>query len=607
MPFTVGETVGPYRLLEQLGQGGMATVFKAYHPALDRYVAIKALHPAFTADPNFLTRFQREAQVVARLEHPNIVPVYDYAEHEGRPYLVMKFIEGETLKARLKRAPLENAEIGEIVESVGAALYYAHHQGVLHRDVKPSNVLLAHDGRIYLADFGLARIAQAGESTISSDVMLGTPQYISPEQALGQRELDSGTDIYSFGVLLYEMLVGRVPYSADTPYSIIHDHIYTPLPLPRNIDPDIPEAIERVLLKALAKDRNDRFPDVNSLVEAWSQAAEGMFETQQISPAQTQPEVQFALADAVFEEPLLVDGEPAIDEVGVESQPLPADPSQDHGAVVAPERKPKRLWLIIAGVLLACCVCTAGAFVAFPRLRGRVRQLITSQAASTQVQPIASDVPTEPIGEGSPGSTIEAAQQKVSAEPDNPSAYLELAAAYWDAGMFDEANRTFEAGFERSKSDPKYLIQAGDFMRERELWLDAAKFYGEAMKLIPVKPPPELQEYYEMSLYLGADDPALEEVLLELPKGRVELEFIEIIRARHSLYQGEMMRVKVITRRLNEKQSDRRELKLLEAEIFHAQGNDELASEKLEGLLNDPAAPRWVRLVAQHILEEVIP
>jgi tetratricopeptide (TPR) repeat protein len=213
----------------------------------------------------------------------------------------------------------------------------------------------------------------------------------------------------------------------------------------------------------------------------------------------------------------------------------------------------------------------------------------------------------EPIGEGSPGSTIEAAQQKVRAEPDNPDAYLELAAAYWEAGMFDEANRTFEAGFERSKSDPKYLIQAGDFMRERELWLEAAKFYGEAMKLIPVKPPPELQEYYEMSLYLGADDPALEEVLLELPKGRVELVFIEIVRARHSLYQGEMTRVKVITRRLNEKQSDRRELKLLEAEIFHAQGNDELASEKLEGLLNDPAAPRWVRLVAQHILEEVIP
>ena len=162
MPFVIGENIGPYRLVEQLGQGGMATVFKAYHPALDRYVAIKALHPALTGEPNFLARFQREAQVVARLEHPNIVPVYDYSEYEGRPYLVMKFIEGETLKARLKRGPLDKSELARVVESVGAALSYAHAQGVLHRDVKPSNVLLATDGRIYLADFGLARMAEAG-------------------------------------------------------------------------------------------------------------------------------------------------------------------------------------------------------------------------------------------------------------------------------------------------------------------------------------------------------------------------------------------------------------------------------------------------------------
>ncbi len=159
-----------------------------------------------------------------------------------------------------------------MVDSVGAALSYAHAQGVLHRDVKPSNVLLATDGRIYLADFGLARMAEAGESTISSDVMLGTPQYISPEQASGRRDLDNGTDIYSFGILLYELIVGKVPYAADTPYSIIHDHIYAPLPLPRSIKPEIPEAVERVLLKALAKERSDRFSDIAALLEAWHQA-----------------------------------------------------------------------------------------------------------------------------------------------------------------------------------------------------------------------------------------------------------------------------------------------------------------------------------------------
>ena len=140
MPFVVGETIGPYRILEQLGRGGMATVFKAYHASLDRYVAIKALHPAFMEDPNFHARFQREARVVAKLEHPNIVPIYDFAEYEDRPYLVMKYIEGETLKARLGQGNFEQAELIQIVKSIGTGLFYAHQQGILHRDVKPSNV-----------------------------------------------------------------------------------------------------------------------------------------------------------------------------------------------------------------------------------------------------------------------------------------------------------------------------------------------------------------------------------------------------------------------------------------------------------------------------------
>ena len=272
MSFNVGENVGPYRIVEQLGQGGMATVYKAFHAALDRYVALKALHPAFGEDPNFQARFQREARLVAKLEHPHIVPVYDYAEHEGRPYLVMKFIEGDTLKPRLAKGPLSSAEIMAVVESVGSALAYAHKQGILHRDIKPSNVLIGVDGNIWLADFGLARIAQAAESTLSSDMIMGTPQYISPEQAMGEKKLDEGTDIYSFGVMLYEMVVGRVPFNADTPFAIIHDHIYSPLPMPRTINPKVPEPVERVLLKALAKDRPDRYRDVDTLVRAFKDA-----------------------------------------------------------------------------------------------------------------------------------------------------------------------------------------------------------------------------------------------------------------------------------------------------------------------------------------------
>jgi hypothetical protein len=269
MSFTPGENVGPYRILEQLGQGGMASVFKAYHAALDRYVAIKVLHPAFKEDPNFISRFEREAKVVAKLEHPNIVPVYDYAEHNGQPYLVMKYIEGVTLKARLTEGPLTKEIAVEIAEAIGGALAYAHKKGVLHRDIKPSNVLLSNEGAIFLADFGLARIAQAGASTLSRDVMMGTPQYISPEQAKGNHELDEGTDIYSLGVVLYELVVGRVPFNADTPFSIIHDHIYKALPLPSKVNPRVPANVERVLLKALDKSREGRFASVDDLVKAF--------------------------------------------------------------------------------------------------------------------------------------------------------------------------------------------------------------------------------------------------------------------------------------------------------------------------------------------------
>ncbi len=274
MTFIIGENVGPYQIVEHLGSGGMATVFKAYHAALDRYVAIKVLHPALKQDPNFLSRFQREARIVAKLEHPNIVPVFDFSEAGGQPYLVMRFIEGETLKARLTRGHLPLDEIVGIVKLVGEALSYAHGQGVLHRDVKPSNVLLTPDGDVFLADFGLARIAQAGESTLSQDSLLGTPQYISPEQAQGLSDLDVRTDVYSLGVVLYELLVGRVPYQADTPYAVIHDHIFTPLPLPRSLNPALPEPFERVLLKALSKERDDRYATIADLMRAFDQTVQ---------------------------------------------------------------------------------------------------------------------------------------------------------------------------------------------------------------------------------------------------------------------------------------------------------------------------------------------
>jgi serine/threonine protein kinase len=284
MSFSPGENVGPYRIVEQLGSGGMATVFKAYHATLDRYVAIKVLHPAFKGDPQFFERFKREARIVANLEHPNIIPVYDFNEHNGQPYLVMRFIEGDTLKPNLEGKPMPPAEILRLMRPICQALAYAHKQGVLHRDIKPSNIMETREGNIFITDFGLARMVQTGTSSLTQDMMVGTPQYISPEQARGVGELDGRTDIYSLGVVLFEMFTGRVPFKADTPFATIHDHIYTPLPLPTSINPEIEPAIERLLLKALAKEPKARFATADELLQALettlaSQAAPVVTET----------------------------------------------------------------------------------------------------------------------------------------------------------------------------------------------------------------------------------------------------------------------------------------------------------------------------------------
>jgi serine/threonine protein kinase len=270
-----GQQLGQYRIVEQMGQGGMATVFKGYHARLNRTVAIKMMHQAFLEDQGFLARFEREAQIVARLDHPHIVPIFDFADYEGRPYLVMKYVEGKTLKAVLERGSMPLNEILRILPPLAGALDYAHRQGVLHRDIKPSNIIIDANGVPYLTDFGLARMAELGESTLSHDALLGTPHYISPEQALGKRDLDSRTDLYSLGVVLYELVVGRVPFSADTPYAIIRDHVDRPLPAPRAINPDVSAEVEAVLQKALAKNPAERYATATEMIDDFRRAVEG--------------------------------------------------------------------------------------------------------------------------------------------------------------------------------------------------------------------------------------------------------------------------------------------------------------------------------------------
>jgi serine/threonine protein kinase len=275
MVLKAGDAIGSYEIVSQIGAGGMAMVYKAYQPKLDRFVAIKMMHESFSQDENFMARFEREARIVARLDYPHIVPVYDYDNYENQPYLVMKIVEGQTLKQQMRNNPPSIDELLIILDKIGKALHYAHEAGVLHRDIKPSNIIIDERGEPYLTDFGLARITHQGESTMSVDTMLGTPHYISPEQAKGETNLDARTDVYSLGVVLYELVTGRVPFIADTSYAIIHDQIYKAPPLPSELDEEISPNIEAVLLKALAKNAEDRYATPVALVDDFRRAVTG--------------------------------------------------------------------------------------------------------------------------------------------------------------------------------------------------------------------------------------------------------------------------------------------------------------------------------------------
>jgi serine/threonine protein kinase len=265
-----GKQFGSYQIVGPLGEGGMAAVYKAYQPAMQRFVAIKVLPRHMSTSGEFTLRFQREARLVAQLQHPHILPVFDYGESEGYPYIVMPFIVGGTLADILRKQRVSLPEARRIIIQVGDALSYAHGRGMIHRDIKPSNILIDERGNCLLTDFGLARMIEADDRFTTSGRIMGTPAYMSPEQGLGT-ETDPRSDVYSLGIILYEMLTGRLPYTAETPIAVVYKQVNDPLPSARKFNPSLSEAVELILLKSLAKNPNDRFQSADAFVDAVQQ------------------------------------------------------------------------------------------------------------------------------------------------------------------------------------------------------------------------------------------------------------------------------------------------------------------------------------------------
>src|SRR5215210_1213030 len=282
-PSLIGATLGAYDIQALLGTGGMATVYQGFDQNLHRAVAVKVLSTSLATDSSFVDRFRQEARLIASLRHPHIAQVYAFGEHAGAPYMVQELLPGPTLEKRLKDIAargehMPQPEVLATITQLASALDAAHAIGVIHRDVKPSNALYNAQGQIVLTDFGIARSAgDASRTATAAGVIMGTPGYVAPEQAISSVALTPACDIYALGIVLFELLCGRLPFEADTAMGVVLKHLYDPPPPPTSVRPELPAAVDAVVLRALDKEPTARFSSAGELAKvlaaAWPLAA----------------------------------------------------------------------------------------------------------------------------------------------------------------------------------------------------------------------------------------------------------------------------------------------------------------------------------------------
>lgn len=345
MAVHVGELiVGRYELELLVGEGGMSTVYRAHDTVLERRVAIKVLHEHFGRDPEYVERFRREARAIARLAHPNVVTVIDRGEWEGRQFIVFEHVDGENLKTVIERAgQLPVVQALDFSCQIARALAFAHQLGIVHRDVKPHNVLIDRSGTAKVTDFGIARALDADEALTATGTVLGTGQYLSPEQANGGRG-DERSDQYSLGVVTYELLIGKPPYTGDSLMAVAMKHVNDPVPSVRDVRPEVPERVDAVVARAMAKDPRDRFGSMDVLAAA----LESCLAEVQDQRLRGQEE----LTGIIKPQP---PAEPAPERTQAISTPTPAP-----AAARARATPPRRSGLRIAGILLLAAVILVG-------------------------------------------------------------------------------------------------------------------------------------------------------------------------------------------------------------------------------------------------------